>query len=52
MQRDLGYFAQRAREEREAAGKASCARSRAVHEDLARRYEDVLRAYEASEEAA
>ncbi|MDP9414193.1 MAG: hypothetical protein M3Q08_08880 [Pseudomonadota bacterium] len=45
MLRDLHYYQQRAQQEREAAKEAKCSRARTVHEDLARRCEDVLRAY-------
>jgi len=45
VMRDLSYIERRARQERKAANEANCARVRAIHVDLARRYEEVLRAY-------
>ena len=45
MQRDLAYIERRAKQERQAAADATTERARNVHTDLAKRYEEILRAY-------
>jgi hypothetical protein len=52
MLRDLKYIERRARQERQASTEATSGRAREIHADLARRYEDILRAYGQSEKAA
>lgn len=43
--RDMDYIQRRARQERDAAKAATSDRSRRIHEELAGRYEEILRAY-------
>jgi hypothetical protein len=49
--RDLKYIARRAQQEREAAEAAQSERAKEIHADLARRYEEILRAYNSDEAA-
>lgn len=42
---DMDYFERRARQERQAARDSTSERSRLIHEELANRYEEILRAY-------
>jgi len=53
MLRDLSYIERRALQERRAADEATSERAQQIHLDLARRYEEILRAYDhSSDEAA
>ena len=47
MQRDLKYLQRRATQERQAAAMATSEHSRAIHGELATRYEEILSAYSA-----
>ncbi len=42
MQHELSYLRYRAAQEREAAASATSERSRSIHDELARRYEEML----------